>query len=174
MQKVDKYVIFKTKWGHFGLAGTESGLCRTHLPGPNLPTIKAQLLKNLPGAQLDRTLFEALQEQIAAYFEGTPQSFSPAIPLILDGMGDFSRSVLTACRNVGFGQAITYRELAKRSGRPAASRAVGGALARNPLPLLIPCHRIIRTDGKMGGFSAPGGIKLKQRMLDLEQHALKV
>ncbi|MHC4511878.1 MAG: methylated-DNA--[protein]-cysteine S-methyltransferase [Planctomycetota bacterium] len=64
--------------------------------------------------------------------------------------------------------------MAKRSGRPAASRAVGGALARNPLPLLIPCHRIIRTDGKMGGFSAPGGIKLKQRMLDLEQHALKV
>lgn len=174
MQKVAKYAIFKTKWGHFGLAGTESGLCRTLLPGSNLPAIKAQLLKSLPDAQLDRTLFKALQEQIVAYFEGMHVSFSSDIPLFLDGLADFSRSVLIACRGVGFGQAITYRELAERSGRPTASRAVGGALARNPLPLLIPCHRVIRTDGKMGGFSAPGGIALKKRMLDLERLACHV
>ena len=171
MQEAAKYVVFETKWGYFGLAGTESGLCRTYLPGPNLATIKSQLLEDFPGAHLDRTIWQALQEQIAAYFEGARVNFSPNVPVVLDGVGDFSRSVLTACRNVQFGQVITYRELARRSGRTAASRAVGGALARNPLALLIPCHRIIRTDGKLGGFSAPGGIELKQRMLDLERQA---
>jgi hypothetical protein len=133
MQKVDKYVIFKTKWGHFGLAGTESGLCRTYLPGPNLPAIKAQLLKNLPGAQLDRTLFKALQEQIAAYFEGTPQSFSPAIPLILDGMGDFSRSVLTACRN-GIGEKVGP------AGRKPGRRRRTGPKSPSPAHPLPPDH----------------------------------
>lgn len=172
MQKVTKYVVFETKWGYFGLAGTESGLCRTYLPGPGLATIKSQLLEDFPGARLDRTFWQALQEQIAAYFEGARVDFSPNVPLVLDGVGDFSRCVLTACRNVQFGQVITYRELARKSGRPAASRAVGGALARNPLPLIIPCHRIIRADGKLGGFSAPGGIKLKQRMLDLERSSV--
>ena len=171
MQKVTKYVVFETKWGYFGLAGTESGLCRTYLPGPNLATIKSQLLEEFPRAQVDRTLCRALQKEIVAYFEGARVNFSPNVPVVLDGVGDFSRSVLTACRNVQFGQVITYRELAGRSGRSAASRAVGGALARNPLALLIPCHRIIRTDGKLGGFSAPGGIELKQRMLDLERQA---
>ena len=169
MQKVTKYVVFKTKWGHFGLAGSELALCRTCLPGPASGIIESQLLKNLPGVQFDRKFFKTLQEQIAAYFEGSCVNFSTEIPLVLDEFSGFSRLVLTACRNVEFGRTVTYFELAKRTARPAASRAVGGALARNPLPLIVPCHRVIRTDGKMGGFSAPGGIKLKQRMLDLER-----
>jgi O-6-methylguanine DNA methyltransferase len=173
MQKQTKYAIFRTKWGYFGLVGAESGLCRTYLPGSKLAVIEFQLLKDFPTAHLEPAFCQGLQEQIAAYFEGALQSFSFDVPLVFDSVADFSRSVLAACRKVRFGQVITYRELAKRSGRPAASRAVGGALARNPLPLLIPCHRIIRTDGKLGGFSAPGGIELKQRMLDLERQALR-
>lgn len=174
MQKVAKYVIFETKWGYFGLAGTESALCCTCLPGPASGTIKSQLLKNLPDAQFDRSLFKALQEQITAYFEGSGVSFSPEIPVALDGLSEFSRLVLTTCRNVELGQTVTYCELARRSGRPAASRAVGSTLARNPIPLIIPCHRVIRSDGKMGGFSAPGGISFKKRLLTLEHNALEV
>jgi methylated-DNA-[protein]-cysteine S-methyltransferase len=172
MQKGTKYALFDTKWGYFGLAGTESGLYRTYLPGSKPAVLKSQLLKDFPEASIEPTFCQALQKQIVAYFEGARVDFSPNVPLVLDGVGDFSRCVLAACRNVQFGQVITYRELAKRSGRPAASRAVGGALARNPLALLIPCHRIIRTDGKLGGFSAPGGIELKQRMLDLERFSI--
>ena len=171
MQKMTKYVVFETKWGYFGLAGSESTLCRTCLPGPASGTVESQLLRNLPGVQFDRRFFKTLQEQITAYFEGSCVNFSTKIPLALDEFSVFSRLVLTACRNVEFGRTVTYCELAKRTARPAASRAVGGALARNPLPLIIPCHRVIRTDGKMGGFSAPGGIELKQRMLDLERRA---
>jgi methylated-DNA-[protein]-cysteine S-methyltransferase len=173
MQKVIKYVIFETKWGYFGLAGTESAICRTQLPGPEPKKIESRLLKKLPDAQFDDIFFKILQEQIAAYFEGSCVNFSPDIPVVLDGFGSFSREVLTTCRDIEFGQRITYSGLAKKAGRPAASRAVGNALAKNPLPLIIPCHRVLRIDGKMGGFSAPGGISFKKRMLTLEHKALK-
>ncbi len=174
MQKVVKYAVFKTKWGYFGLAGTEYALCRTQLPGPKPEKIKALLLKNFHHPQLDKTFFKTLREQIAAYFEGNYVNFSRDIPLALDGLSSFGISVLTTCRNIGFGQTITYGRLAKKSGRPNASRAVGSTLAKNPLPLLIPCHRVIRSDGKLGGFSAPGGITLKKKMLELEYKAIRI
>jgi len=173
MQKVRKYVIFETKWGYFGLAGTKSGLCRTQLPGPEPKKIESRLLKNLPGVQFDETFFKILQKQIAAYFEGSRIDFDSNIPIALDEFRGFSRKVLIACREIEFGQKITYSGLAKRVGRPAASRAVGNALANNPLPLIIPCHRVLRTDGQMGGFSAPGGISFKKRLLALEHKAIK-
>ena len=172
MQKTVKYVIFKTKWGYFGLAGKKFALCRTQLPGPEPKRIESRLLKNLPGAQFDETYFKMLQKQITAYFEGYCVNFSTDIPIVLDGISAFSRKVLTACRKIEFGQMITYSGLAKKVGQPAASRAVGNALAQNPMPLIIPCHRVLRTDGKMGGFSAPGGISFKKRMLTLEQKAI--
>ncbi len=174
MQKVIKYVIFKTRWGYFGLAGTEYALCRTQLPGPKPEKIKSLLLKNFPHPQLDKTFFKTLQEQITAYFDGVHINFSRDIPLGLDRFSSFGISVLTTCRDIGFGQTISYSGLAKKSGRPNASRAVGSTLAKNPLPLIIPCHRIIRSDGKMGGFSAPGGISFKKKMLELERKATRI
>lgn len=173
MQKVTKYAIFQTKWGYFGLAGTQYGLCRTQLPGPNPEKIKIFLLKNIPDTQPDKTFRKILQQQIIAYFEGDYVQFSRDIPLILDGFSPFGTSVLKACREIKIGQTITYGQLAKKAGNPKASRAVGSVLAKNPLPLIIPCHRIIRSDGKMGGFSAPGGIAVKKNLLELECKALK-
>ncbi len=144
MQKVIKCVVFKTKWGYFGLAGTEYVLYRTQLPGPKPEKIKALLLKNLSlpnqassikhrassikhrvsrienqvsSIEFDKTFFKTLQEQIAAYFEGAHVNFSRDIPLALDGLSSFSISVLTTCRDIGFGQTITYGQLAKKSGR---------------------------------------------------------
>lgn len=173
MQKITRYVILKTKWGYFGLAGTEYGLYRTQLPGPKAEKIKSLLLRNLPSAQFDKTFFRPLQEQIATYFEGACINFKPDIPLLLDGFSSFGISVLTACRDIELGQTISYSGLAKKSGRPNASRAVGSALAKNPLPLLIPCHRVICSDGNIGGFSAPGGVTLKEKMLELERKILR-
>ena len=171
MQKAIKYTIFKTKWGYFGLVGTEYALCRTQLPGPKREKIKSLLLKNMPAAQFDKSLFRPLQDQINAYFEGAVINFRN-IPVVLDGYSSFLSLVLTACRNIGFGRTISYSGLAIKIGRPPAARAVGGALAQNPLPLIIPCHRIIRSDGKIGGFSAVGGTDLKAKMLKHEQAAL--
>ena len=178
MQKAIKYIIFETRWGYFGLAGTRCGLCGTCLPLPKPEKVESQLLKNLSpmnresSIEIDKDLFKTLQEQIASYFEGAHINFSPDIPVALDGFSAFFSSVLAACREIKFGQTISYSALAKRLGRPAASRAVGNALAKNPLPLIIPCHRIVRSDGTIGGFSAPGGISLKKKMLELERQAL--
>jgi methylated-DNA-[protein]-cysteine S-methyltransferase len=182
MQKSLKYTIFKTKWGYFGLAGTQFALWRTCLPLPNPEKVKSHLLKNLSllnrkpsienresRIENDKNLFRPLQEQITAYFEGACVNFSWDVPIVLDGFGSFTYSVLTACRGIKFGQKITYSALAKRLGRPAASRAVGNALAKNPVPLIIPCHRVVRSDDKVGGFSAPGGKDLKAKLLKHEQ-----
>jgi len=171
MQKPIKYAIFQTKWGHFGLAGTESALCRTHLPGPNPENIKTLLLKNTNAAEFDRTCFKSIQQQIIAYFDGSCVNFNN-IPIALGGFSQFTRSVLDLCHEITFGQTITYAELAARAGRPAAARAVGSALAKNPLPLLVPCHRILRSDGQIGGFSAPGAMNLKAKLLKHEHAAL--
>ncbi len=173
MQKVTRYTIFKTKWGYFGLAGTELGLLRTCLPGPEFGKIKSQLLENLCAARYDKALFKVLREQITAYFDAAYVNFDKDIPIILDGFGLFAMQVLDACRDIGFGETISYAGLAEKIGRVGAARAVGGALAKNPLPLIVPCHRVVRSDGKIGGFSAAGGITLKKRMLLHEQQAAK-
>jgi len=171
MRKAIKYTIFKTKWGYFGLAAGDNGLFRTCLPLAGPEKVKSHLLQNLPNPRYDKIIFKTAQEQIIAYFEGASISFRN-IPVVLDGSSSFHSSVLSACRNIGFGRTISYSGLAKKLGRPAAARAVGGALAKNQLPLIIPCHRIIRSDGKIGGFSAAGGKDLKAKLLKHEQAAL--
>lgn len=169
MQKVTKYTIFDTKWGSFGLAVAQSALLRTNLPTSDPEKIKAALLKNLPNPQYDKNLLKTLQQQIIAYFDGCTVNFSLNIPLALDGFSQFAVSILTACRDIRFAQTITYALLAKKAGRPAAARAVGRIMAKNPVPLIVPCHRVIRTDGTLGGFSAPGGKALKKKLLSHEK-----
>ncbi|MHC4627017.1 MAG: methylated-DNA--[protein]-cysteine S-methyltransferase [Planctomycetota bacterium] len=169
-----KYVIFETRWGYFGLAGIESALCRTCLAAPKRRTTGRHLLRDLSGAQFDKDYFKSLQGQIAAYYEGARVNFGPEIPVSLDGFHPFGVSVLMTCRQLQFGQTIAYGGLASKSGRPGASRAAGSALARNPIPLIIPCHRVLRTDGGLGGFSAPGGLTVKKKMLELERRAARI
>jgi len=186
MRKVIKYTIFKTRWGYFGLAGTEFAILRTHLPDPEPEKIKHELLKNLSFVNRDsriehqesriefeKALFKTAQEQITAYFDGDCINFSRDFPIILDGFNIFISSVLTACRDIRFGQTTSYSGLAKKIGRPGAARAAGCALAKNPLPLIIPCHRVIRSNGKIGGFSAIGGTNLKAKLLELEQQVIR-
>lgn len=172
MKPKQKYAIFRTKWGYFGLLGTEKGLLRSSLPRRDraeAEAAKRYLLMDLAGAERDGRLYKELQERIRAYFEGENVSFSRDIPVVLDGFSVFQRRVLQACRRIGYGERVSYSALARRLGRPGAARAVGNALAKNPLPLIIPCHRVVRSDGEIGGFSAIGGIELKEKMLELER-----
>ncbi len=186
METVLKYTIFKTKWGYFGLAGTKYALYRTCLPGLSPEKLKSLLLKGLSltnrasplgdalrrNIEFEKTFFKEIQQQIIDYFEGAYVNFSFDIPVLLDGFSEFQKAVLNACKSIKFGQTINYGELAKQLGQPLASRAVGNALAKNPLPLIIPCHRVIRSDGSLGGFSAPAGLSLKRRLLAHEQNCL--
>jgi methylated-DNA-[protein]-cysteine S-methyltransferase len=173
MPKAIEYAIFRTSWGYFGLAGSNSAVLRTYLPMPSAVQIKSILLGDFPSARRNAGLFKAMQEQIIAYFDGTYVNFHKDVPILLEGVSPFACSVLSACTGIRFGQTISYGQLAEEAGRPKAARAVGGAMARNPLPLIVPCHRVVRSDGKIGGFSATGGVSLKKKMLSLERQGLR-
>jgi len=166
-----KYSIFKTKWGYFGIAGNEAGLVKTCLP-TTLKNVKLLLLKDLENAKYDKSHFGEIERLVTAYFEGCYVNFGEEIAVEPDGFTDFGKAVLSACRAVSFGDKISYGELAGRIGRPNAARAVGQVLAKNPLPLIIPCHRIVCGNGSPGGFSAIGGVAFKKKMLELEKDAM--
>ncbi len=167
-----KYSIFRTKWGYFGLAGRQDGLIRTYLPARAVEGIRAEILRGLPGAREEGDFFRSVQERVAAYFEGSCVDFESDTPIILDGLSVFAREVLAACREVRFGQTESYGGLAERIGRSGCARAVGRVMGKNPLPLIIPCHRVVRRDGGLGGFSAAGGVRLKERLLLHERRYL--
>jgi methylated-DNA-[protein]-cysteine S-methyltransferase len=171
-----RYTVFRTKWGHFGLAGRDDAVSRTCLPIPQRHAVERALLRDLTDAdediRSDKTFLRAVQERIRAYFEGEPVDFCTDPPVDLNSTTPFGRQVLRACRKIGLGEQTTYRALAIRIGRAGAARAVGSVMAANPTPLIIPCHRVLRTDGGLGGFSAAGGTATKQQMLDHEQALL--
>lgn len=168
MKKTVKYTIFNTKWGYFGLVAEEKTLLGTILPLPNPKKVESLLIKKYPNARYQKYLMKPLQKKITAYFEGRQTDFN-SIPIPPDGLRPFIISVLTACRKIPRGRTISYSKIAQKIHCPKAARAVGNALAQNPLPLIIPCHRVVRSDGSCGNFSATGGKKLKKKLLKLEK-----
>jgi methylated-DNA-[protein]-cysteine S-methyltransferase len=109
----------------------------------------------------------ALVRRLQAYAEGEPEDFRD-VQVDLGGLSGFRRRVFEACRQIPYGQTLSYAELAVRAGFPKAFRAVGNCLAANRVPLIIPCHRVVCSNGQIGRFSAPGGGGMKQRLIQLE------
>jgi methylated-DNA-[protein]-cysteine S-methyltransferase len=108
-----------------------------------------------------------LREQLVRFAEGEPQTFDE-VPLDIEELTPFARQVLGECRKLQWGQVMTYAELAHQAGRPGAARAVGNVMANNRFPLVVPCHRVIGSGGGLGGYSAPGGLATKRRLLEAE------
>lgn len=106
-------------------------------------------------------------ERLLAYALGRPDDFLD-VPLDMDDMTDFQQRVSEACRRIPYGQTTSYVGLAARAAAPRAARAVGNVMARNRLPIVIPCHRVVGHAGGLGGYSAPGGLVTKRRLLALE------
>jgi methylated-DNA-[protein]-cysteine S-methyltransferase len=109
----------------------------------------------------------ALRSRLQQFAVGEPVEFDDVSTEDSFRTG-FQRRVVAATRCIRYGNTLTYGELASRAGSPHAARAVGQVMSSNPLPIIIPCHRVIAANGRPGGFSAPAGVRLKQRMLDLE------
>ena len=132
-------------------------------PGDVLERVR----KKLPVAvKADEQRTRPYLEKLGAYLRGESRLDDMAIDTCL--MSPFQKRVLLELRKVPAGSVVTYGELAHRIGKPGAARAVGGALARNPIPLVLPCHRVIASDGGLGGFSSPDGVATKARLLALE------
>ncbi len=157
---------FDTPWGPMGLAATGRGVVRVVLPDnrrrAELQALRRRTRGTVPSAA-DRHARRA-EREIRQYLAGKRRRFT--VRLDLGGLSPFHRQVLAAARRIPYGKTATYGELAARIGRPKAARAIGRAMARNPVPLLVPCHRVTAAGGALGGFG--GGLKMKRRLLALE------
>jgi methylated-DNA-[protein]-cysteine S-methyltransferase len=163
------YCLFDTAIGPCGVAWSERGLTALLLPGADrwatekrLRAISASTDAGIPPPGVKRAIAE-----IQRYLAGSRIDFS-SVAIDLPEVSPFYRRVYAAARGVGWGHTATYGQLARRAGSPKAARAVGQALSRNPIPIIIPCHRILAHGSRVGGFSAYGGTRTKQRLLSLE------
>ena len=118
-----------------------------------------------PGVVPDARRTAPLARELDEYFRGRRRAFD--LEVDLSALTPFQRSVLGATAKVGYGELLTYRTIAKRTGNERASRATGGALGRNPIAIVVPCHRIVASDGSLGGYS--GGLEAKRALLALER-----
>jgi methylated-DNA-[protein]-cysteine S-methyltransferase len=167
---MSEYQVFETPCGFCAIAWNGAGITRFQLPTHTAEATARALRRRLPGAEPGTPPAHVSDVIVAAqrYFAGEQVDFSD-VPLDLDGQDEFFRRIYAALRRVGWGRTTTYGALAKELGAgPEAARDVGYAMAQNPVPLIIPCHRVLAAGGKVGGFSAPGGATAKIRMLELE------
>ena len=154
-----------TPIGTLSLAATPAGLVRVGFPREG-DTFAEELAAHLSPrvAELPARLDDA-RRQLDEYFEGRRRRFELTVDLAL--AHGFRRLVLEQLfETVGFGQTLSYMQLAERAGSPRASRAVGSAMATNPVPIVVPCHRVLRTGGSLGGYG--GGLEVKRWLLALE------
>lgn len=164
------YAVWPTAWGPVGGVAGEEGLCQFILPHYPLADLKALLAFENRDATENPSAFAELAELTRQYFNGRPVDFS-GIACQVPGEVTLAGQVYRYCRTIPYGQTISYSRLAQVIQRPDAARAVASALGKNSIPLVIPCHRVIYSGGKLGGFSCPGGEDLKRRMLALEKAA---
>ncbi|MFA5795348.1 MAG: MGMT family protein [Candidatus Brocadiia bacterium] len=161
-----KHCLVKTDFGWCGLTADAGGtIKKIVLPGRN----KQSVLKRLGIKTADYADYSGnkLAEELRNYFRGRKVRFKTKPDL--SECTRFERKVYRTLQRIPYGRVITYSELARRAGVPGGARAVGNAMARNPLPILIPCHRVVRKNGQIGNFSAIGGAGLKYKLLKLEK-----
>ncbi|MBM4333887.1 MAG: methylated-DNA--[protein]-cysteine S-methyltransferase [Deltaproteobacteria bacterium] len=160
------HVIFQVKLGWMGVVGNEKGLQRIYLPGLKREELKKRITSEFPESKENAGSLTREKNQFVEYFSGERIKFD--LTLDLSGATPFQKKVYAVMSKIPFGEVRSYRWLAQRIGNPKALRAVGSANARNQWPVVIPCHRIVGSDGRLTGFSAPGGLDLKASLLKLE------
>jgi len=163
--------LVDTDWGAFTLVFSGAKLLATFLPQRETQARRMRASR-FPSALENSGFAPRVAEQVKAYFHG--KRLSLHVDIEWNGVSGFRRKVLEACRQIPFGATASYANLARAAGSPGAARAVGSAMANNPLPLFVPCHRVLRSDGSLGGFSSPQGPSQKERMLRLENPLFSV
>lgn len=180
LTRLARYAKIESPLGPLLVAVSDAGLCEIDFGGS---VAEADFLRRLvnrgfaprsveaPRGPFERCDLESIgrvARQLGEYFAGRREQFD--LPLDFSGISPFTRQVLAATADVPFGRLETYRGIAQRVGKPRATRAVGNALGRNPIPVVVPCHRVVRSDGALGGYT--GGSDIKPRLLAIEGIAL--
>lgn len=163
-----EYHVFNTKGGWIAVLGSIRGLISITLPRSSAQAALESLSKTIEQAVQSPERFKDLTERLRKYFSGYKASFPDKLDL--SSATPFQRSLWQAVRQIPYGETRSYGWLVERIGRPGAARAVGQALSRNPLPVIIPCHRVVSSDNSLGGFS--DGLEMKRRLLRLEAAAI--
>jgi O-6-methylguanine DNA methyltransferase len=169
-----KYAVFRTSLGWAGVAATEQGICSIVLPKKDKKAVEQELRSPEFGVRSPEVcnaskpiILKKAVKFLQQYFSGESVSFD--VPLDLRYYTPFQQAVWRAAAAIPSGETRSYAWVAKRIRNPKAARAVGQALGANPVPIIIPCHRVISSTGTMGGFS--GGLGMKKKLLELEAHA---
>lgn len=164
------FALFDTAIGRCGIVWSERGVARVGFPERSERATRQRLLRRFPDArgiapppQIQRAI-----DDIAALLAGERRDLTH-VRIDTADLPEFNRRVYAVARGIPPGTTLSYGEIAERLGDKALARDVGQALGQNPLPIIVPCHRVLAAGGKMGGFSAPGGIETKLRLLEIEQ-----
>jgi methylated-DNA-[protein]-cysteine S-methyltransferase len=169
MSSAQNYHVFETSIGWLGIAWSEKGLTQLQLPERDRAATERRLQRRAPNGVESKPpawVAETI-EILKRYADGEPIDFS-SVPVDLTGVDAFRLAIYDAARKLAFGETATYGALATSAGYPGEARDTGQALGQNPLPIIVPCHRILAAGNKIGGFSAPGGSTTKDRLLKME------
>jgi len=158
------YTIVDTRLGHLGLVGSPAGLRRIIIGVPKVE-VSRLIAGGYSAAVESAAAFGDLPERLRRYLDGERIKFGDSIDW--SGVSPFGRAVMEANRTVPYGETRSYSWVARQVGRPRAARAVGQVLARNPVPLVVPCHRVLGSNGSLTGFT--GGLEMKRWLLELEE-----
>jgi methylated-DNA-[protein]-cysteine S-methyltransferase len=160
------YTLFETKFGWMGLVGTEKGIERIYLPMDQKKALRDLVHSNFPETGEDREFYKKEIGQVEEYFQGRRKDFQ--FNLDFSRSTPFQRQVYEILLTIPFGEVRTYAWVAGKIGNSRALRAVGNANGKNKWPLVVPCHRVVGSNGYLTGFSASGGLDLKAKLLLLE------
>lgn len=160
-----RYTPFRSPVGKMAVARSAKGVCRICLPSESEETLLAWLKKNFPGEEIeeDSETLAPVVDELNRYLRGSLKTFTFPVDLKTT---PFRKRVLEKVGQIPYGKTASYKQISHGVGNPAAVRAVGGANAHNPLPFVIPCHRVIAHDGSLGGYG--GGLSLKMKLLQME------
>jgi methylated-DNA-[protein]-cysteine S-methyltransferase len=166
---VTGFALFETAIGWCGIAWSPRGIAGVQLPEGSAPATRARLLRRFPDGReaLPPAHAQRAIDGIGALLRGEPSTLDE-VALDMEGVPEFNRRVYEVARAIPWGATLSYGEIARRLGDPAAARDVGQALGQNPFAIVVPCHRVLAAGGKWGGFSARGGVSTKRRLLSIE------
>jgi methylated-DNA-[protein]-cysteine S-methyltransferase len=166
---MERFTLFDTAIGRCAIVWGRRGIRSVELPGRDDTATRRRITKSRPGAQetAPPPQVEHAITAITELFDGGADDLHDVV-LDVAELPEFDRRVYDATRAITPGSTSTYGAIAAQIGEPGSAQAVGQALGRNPIPIIVPCHRVVAADGSMRGFSAPGGIATKRRMLALE------
>ncbi|MEZ5816434.1 MAG: methylated-DNA--[protein]-cysteine S-methyltransferase [Hyphomicrobiaceae bacterium] len=169
-QIAESYIMLHAPLGDYGIAWGPNGLTRLQLPAATTAATEERLAasgRRRWSGRLPATVAQVVDE-LGRYFSGTPTTFAD-VEVDFGARPPIQLAIYAELRKVAWGETVTYGDLAKAIGMPGAARLIGQTMGRNPVPVIVPCHRVLASGNAIGGFSAPGGTSTKHRLLALER-----